>query len=737
MGLCNYLYLFLDLDSVPDTTTDDCNNNDIGRFVGRASILSAELKKEILENCWIPSMTYDFAKDAQHLKRKFNYSWLNTYSPWLAYSRRLKGAFCKYCTLFPPNQSSVRGVLGSFIVRPFSKFKDVHEHCKKHVETHFHKSALDAARLFLTSMPVDVQVNKFSERNVEKNRKIVRSIISCVTFCGSHDLALRGKHHGEGILESLYKLRIDAGDLVLKTHIDGGKKNASYRSVDIQNQIISICGDVLKEEIINKVKKAEAYSVLADETADISGTEQLSIGLRYFNEETREVEEAFVGFIELDALDANTIAKTIEIFLTKEDLNPEKCVGLGFDGCSTMSGKENGVQAILRKRYTKAFFFHCSSHKLNLVINDLNALPEIRNTIGTIKDIITFFRESVLRRKLIPNISRLCETRWSEKHKNIRVFRENFVIILEALETLSYEGNSMTKKNAFQLHAAASRIPFILGVILIAKYSAMMEPIVNVLQSVALDTVKASQHIQRILELLKGHRENPEKVTEEILKDATDVAEKLGLGEDMKSLPRIVGRQHHRSNHPSGSPSEFWKRSLIIPYLDSIISSLQVRFAEKNTPSFALSKLHPAQMLTIPVDILIDSCKTFSQFYDLPNIKNEIELWQKLWKDKPNPIDLSQLTVVDVLKEAETFFPETEKALKILIALPCTTCTVERSFSSLRRIKTWLRSTMVESRLNGLAMMSVHRKQIFSDLEVFNNKVLNKFSQNPRRLCFK
>ncbi|GBP54726.1 hypothetical protein EVAR_42926_1 [Eumeta japonica] len=105
--------------------------------------------------------------------------------------------------------------------------------------------------------------------------------------------------------------------------------------------------------------------------------------------------------------------------------------------------------------------------------------------------------------------------------------------------------------------------------------------------------VKASQHVKRILQLLKSHRDNPERVTDEIIKEATVVAEKVGLEEDITSMPRIVGKQRHRSNHPLESPSEFWKRSLIIPYLDSVITSLETRFAEENTPSFALSKLHP------------------------------------------------------------------------------------------------------------------------------------------------
>ncbi|VEN51205.1 unnamed protein product [Callosobruchus maculatus] len=399
-----------------------------------------------------------------------------------------------------------------------------------------------------------------------------------------------------------------------------------------------------------------------------------------------------------------------------------------------MSGIDGGVQAILRKKYTKALFFHCSSHKLNLVINDLNALPEVRNSTGTIKSIITFFRESVLRRKLIPNIPKLCETRWSEKHKSIRIFVENFPTIMEALETLSREGNSATRKNAYQLHATASKSSFILCILLIAKYSALLEPVVNVFQSIALDAVKASQHIKRILQLLKSHRDDPDKITNEILRDATIVSERIGLEEDTAiAVPRIVGRQCYRNNHPAENPSEFWKRSLIIPYLDSIITSLEVRFAEENTPSFALSQLHPAHMQNMPVGSLKEACETFAQFYDIPNIKNEIELWQQLWQNKSN---VAELSVVDVLKDAKVFFPGTFRALKILITLPFTTCTIERSFSSLRRMKTWLRSTMVESRLNGLAMMSVHRKYVTDNLADFNNKVVEHFARNPRRLCF-
>lgn len=151
-------------------------------------------------------------------------------------------------------------------------------------------------------------------------------------------------------------------------------------------------------------------------------------------------------------MDAKSIANTIDNFIQSYGLDPMKCVGQGYDGASTMSGIHNGVQKVLQEIYPKALFFHCASHKLNLVVNDSNCVSEIRNTISTVKEIIKFFRESVLRRKYAPNIPTFCETRWSQKYKSIFIFKTHFEKIIEGLEKLSKEGNAETRPKAFQLH---------------------------------------------------------------------------------------------------------------------------------------------------------------------------------------------------------------------------------------------------------------------------------------------
>ena len=56
-------------------------------------------------------------------------------------------------------------------------------------------------------------------------------------------------------------------------------------------------------------------------------------------------------------------------------------------------------------------------------------------------------------------------------------------------------------------------------------------------------------------------------------------------------------------------------------------------------------------------------------------------------------------------------FPTVKKLLRILATLPVrtTTCSSERSFSTLRRLKTYLRNTIGSNRLNGLALLNIHR----------------------------
>ena len=64
---------------------------------------------------------------------------------------------------------------------------------------------------------------------------------------------------------------------------------------------------------------------------------------------------------------------------------------------------------------------------------------------------------------------------------------------------------------------------------------------------------------------------------------------------------------------------------------------------------------------------------------------------------------------------------EFAKLPRIVLCMPVSTCTAERSFSSLRRLKSYLRSTMTQEWFNHIAVTSCHSEKLDS------NQLLDEF----------
>lgn len=131
-------------------------------------------------------------------------------------------------------------------------------------------------------------------------------------------------------------------------------------------------------------------------------------------------------------------------------------------------------------------------------------------------------------------------------------------------------------------------------------------------------------------------------------------AENLGVE---LTLPKTVQRQMQNSSNPTEFASNYWKNSILIPYLDSLIASLEVRFAESNSPAFSLLCLHPANMLKKPRENLKSKANNFVDFYNLPNLMNEIEPWYKIRAEKElNDVQLKDLELCDVINFFKSIF---------------------------------------------------------------------------------
>lgn len=74
--------------------------------------------------------------------------------------------------------------------------------------------------------------------------------------------------------------------------------------------------------------------------------------------------------------------------------------------------------------------------------------------------------------------------------------------------------------------------------------------------------------------------------------------------------------------------------------------------------------------------------------------------------------------------EVRGLFDQVEVLVRILLVVPVSSCEAERSFSALRRLKTWLRATMGQDRLNSLLVCNVHKDRLDS-LNI--NKICQEF----------
>ena len=87
-------------------------------------------------------------------------------------------------------------------------------------------------------------------------------------------------------------------------------RNSHYLSPRIQNKIINVCNDLILEGMVNRINRSSFFSVLTDETTDISCHEQLSLCARFVTDELA-IEECFLQFLPLTDLLGKNLATTI------------------------------------------------------------------------------------------------------------------------------------------------------------------------------------------------------------------------------------------------------------------------------------------------------------------------------------------------------------------------------------------------------------------------------------------
>ena len=545
------------------------------------------------------------------------------------------------------------------------------------------------------AQPIHLHLSSIAREQISRNREKQKPIVHAIILCGRQNIALKGylddvKNYNDqcntGDLQELLKFLGRCGkNTLFEEHVQNAPKHATYRSKTTQNELIEICGNLIRREICDEIKQAQYFSILADEACDVSNVEQMPIILRFVDSEA-SIREEFLGFSECsEGMTGKAIACAILRFVEDIGLNMEFCMGQRYDGTANMAGKCFGAAAFITSKFPKIPYVHYDSHLLNLCIASACNIQLVRNMMAHVRIVSDFFNNSpkrfqLLQKKIceIPSArySRLidvCRTRWLAHIDGLDVFAEVFVAIVRSLEIIKLNCDRSWNSELWII-SWYSKLSVYYGPYCCSRSLEETRPLTKQLQAVSFDVFAMHKKISLLKSPLSNLRAGLGKSHRQWFDEAKSLAENVGV---LPSLPRTTQRQQHRANPPADSVCEYYERVVTLPFHDHIIEQVNMRFSEGHFVSLDGFYAIPAKVVTC-VDWK-GKVKNFLNLHinDLPEprcVETELNIWEVYC----HQCEESPSTLSDLLHKFDKLtFPNLFTALKILATTPVTTCTCE------------------------------------------------------------
>ncbi len=516
----------------------------------------------------------------------------------------------------------------------------------------------------------------------------------------------------------------------------------------MQNEIVHCISTHISEQLKTKIKASGIFAVMLDETTDVGHVEQASVVIRSVDKDGI-ISEDFVGFLEASETTGQGLANLLLSKLKEMDLDIFQCRGQAYDGAAAMQGKFNGCQAHLSRLQPLAVYVHCCNHRLNLALSRACKVLELKNAFGTLAAVTEFIVGSTKRAQDLKatidaaavsddasesndvaivghrrrRLLQYCSTRWVERHNAVNVFIELQPYVIQVLQHAIESSDAKASAIARALLSAMEAPTFIVAITVAHNIMALTLPLSKALQDPHTHVGDAMYRVNSVTKHLSEMRDSVETEFRGIFGEARIMAE--GLGVELE-IPRRVVRQQHRANIPADSAEEYFRRTIFVPFLDHLLEQFKTRF-DTPLPRLALQELLPQFVREGSLErlCLVAESLEIDLNGDLRTVKSEIRVWLREMREEES------LSVVECIARARhLYLPNIVTLLREYAVLPISNATSERSFSTLRRLKTYLRTTMNTDRLSGLALASIHR-----DIDIPANVIVDLFrDMKPRRI---
>lgn len=202
--------------------------------------------------------------------------------------------------------------------------------------------------------------------------------------------------------------------------------------------IKKVIAPALLEDLLHDIEDC-LYSLIFDESTDVTTIKYLCIRVRYFSKKINKILVCFLGLVEVEKVTADELYLKFKKFLTNRGLKITNMIGLGTDGANNLCGRQNSLYARFKKDNPKLQLVRCICHSLNNASSKAaEVLPS--NLDFLCKEIYAWFSHSSLRRieykrlydilnngeKPFHNFVQLCSTRWLCRYNVINILLEHY-----------------------------------------------------------------------------------------------------------------------------------------------------------------------------------------------------------------------------------------------------------------------------------------------------------------------
>ena len=481
--------------------------------------------------------------------------------------------------------------------------------------------------------------------------------------------------------------------------------------------------------MLKGISESNYFSLIADEATDISHNEQLCIAIRWVDN-GYIIHETPLGLFKLPDTFAHTIFSVIKDVLVRCSLPLSRCIGQAYDGASNMSGVRNGVQALVKKEVGHCLYVHCFAHSLNLSVQEVTKKCELlRNCMDFIYQLVQLIKYSPKRLTLFeslrkditvssgdssvsPSLRTLCPTRWTVRHSAIYSILKNYETIMSTLDIVQRGHDEYAAKaKGLLIHMESFSMFFSLKLAYLVYTPA--EQFLTNLQ--ARDTI--ASEVLKGASLLSSHYSSlrNEAAFSSFYGDVLELSKTLT---DEPVLPRY--RKESAQPHRFSSPKEMFQ----VAYFEALeyaCGEVKRRFdqSDLSTVSEIESLLVDASNGKNPIEISTTIENFFSEKIDMSILRVQLQMLPDTIKASiPGSCNIKVVTSIRTLAEAlnqsdvvKGMLSEVDEVLKAYFSIPATSATAERAFSSLCRIKTFLRSSMTQRRLNNLFLLFVFKEE--------------------------